>query len=225
MGYSRFVEIGRVAMINYGDDYGKLCVIMDVLDHNRVRTFPPSHAVCRSAPLGGGGGRCWRAALLTRSARCAVYGGRADYRCAAGCDELQAVIVDGDHGAGGADEQDVHGVSLPAQAARRPYGPAAGATPHRCAAPRRQKKLEALDTPIQEQFDATSWGQKLTRKKLRSELSDFGRFKVSIAKQKVRAAPPFPRSSCRRPAPGLTRPLPAAQRNKDIAKKVAQKVS
>ena len=36
MGYSRFVEIGRVAMINYGDDYGKLCVIMDVLDHNRA---------------------------------------------------------------------------------------------------------------------------------------------------------------------------------------------
>jgi ribosomal protein L14E/L6E/L27E len=36
MGYSRFVEVGRVAMINYGEDYGKLCVIMDVLDHNRV---------------------------------------------------------------------------------------------------------------------------------------------------------------------------------------------
>ena len=69
MGYSRFVEIGRVAMINYGDDYGKLCVIMDVLDHNRVRTFPPSQAVCRSAPPWRGGGRCWRAALLTRSAR------------------------------------------------------------------------------------------------------------------------------------------------------------
>ena len=56
MGYSRFVEIGRVAMINYGDDYGKLCVIMDVLDHNRVRTFPPSQAVCRSAPPWRGGG-------------------------------------------------------------------------------------------------------------------------------------------------------------------------
>ncbi len=56
MGYSRFVEIGRVAMINYGDDYGKLCVIMDVLDHNRVRAFPPSHAVCRSAPPWRGAG-------------------------------------------------------------------------------------------------------------------------------------------------------------------------
>ena len=28
MGYSRFVEVGRVAMINYGEDYGKLCVAM-----------------------------------------------------------------------------------------------------------------------------------------------------------------------------------------------------
>ena len=56
MGYSRFVEIGRVAMINYGDDYGKLCVIMDVLDHNRVRTFPPSQAVPGALRLGGRGG-------------------------------------------------------------------------------------------------------------------------------------------------------------------------
>ena len=40
MGYSRFVEVGRVAMINYGPDYGKLCVIMDVLDHNRVSWEP-----------------------------------------------------------------------------------------------------------------------------------------------------------------------------------------
>ena len=43
MGYTRFVEIGRVALVNYGEQYGKLCVIMDVLDHNRVSRMP-SHA-------------------------------------------------------------------------------------------------------------------------------------------------------------------------------------
>lgn len=32
----RFVEVGRVAFIAYGDDKGKLCVILDVIDQNRV---------------------------------------------------------------------------------------------------------------------------------------------------------------------------------------------
>lgn len=37
--FRRFVEIGRVALINYGDNYGKLVVITDVVDHNRVRNL------------------------------------------------------------------------------------------------------------------------------------------------------------------------------------------
>ncbi|EFJ27815.1 hypothetical protein SELMODRAFT_403602 [Selaginella moellendorffii] len=36
MGFRRFVEIGRVACINYGEDYGKLVVIVDVIDQNRA---------------------------------------------------------------------------------------------------------------------------------------------------------------------------------------------
>lgn len=36
MPFQRYVEIGRVAMINYGSDYGKLVVISDVVDQNRV---------------------------------------------------------------------------------------------------------------------------------------------------------------------------------------------
>jgi ribosomal protein L14E/L6E/L27E len=35
----RFVEIGRVGLINYGEDYGKLIVIVDVIDQNLVRPF------------------------------------------------------------------------------------------------------------------------------------------------------------------------------------------
>lgn len=34
--FARFVEIGRVVMLTFGDDYGKLAVIVDILDHNRV---------------------------------------------------------------------------------------------------------------------------------------------------------------------------------------------
>lgn len=37
MPFSRYVEIGRVALINYGPETGKLVVITDVVDANRVR--------------------------------------------------------------------------------------------------------------------------------------------------------------------------------------------
>ena len=37
MPFTRYVEIGRVAMINYGPEYGKLVVISDVMNQNKVR--------------------------------------------------------------------------------------------------------------------------------------------------------------------------------------------
>ena len=36
MPYTRLVEVGRIAMINYGKDYGKLVVIVDIIDQARV---------------------------------------------------------------------------------------------------------------------------------------------------------------------------------------------
>ena len=36
MPFKRYVEIGRVAFVNYGEEYGKLVVIVDVIDQNRV---------------------------------------------------------------------------------------------------------------------------------------------------------------------------------------------
>ena len=36
MGFSRFVEIGRVVLINYGDLAGKLCTVIDVVDQNKA---------------------------------------------------------------------------------------------------------------------------------------------------------------------------------------------
>ena len=35
-GYKYFVEAGRVAFINYGEDYGKMVTIVDIADQNRV---------------------------------------------------------------------------------------------------------------------------------------------------------------------------------------------
>ncbi|KAL5990524.1 hypothetical protein ACLOJK_011426 [Asimina triloba] len=39
--FKRYVEIGRVALINYGKDYGKLVVIVDVIDQNRALVDAP----------------------------------------------------------------------------------------------------------------------------------------------------------------------------------------
>ncbi|KNA12958.1 hypothetical protein SOVF_121590 [Spinacia oleracea] len=42
MPFKRYVEIGRVALVNYGKDYGQLVVIVDVLDQNRVLVDAPN---------------------------------------------------------------------------------------------------------------------------------------------------------------------------------------
>lgn len=41
MVFRRFVEIGRVALINYGPEHGKLVVIVDVVDQNRALIDAP----------------------------------------------------------------------------------------------------------------------------------------------------------------------------------------
>jgi hypothetical protein len=43
--FKRFVEIGRVALVNYGKDYGRLVVIVDVVDQNRVRLISLPHSL------------------------------------------------------------------------------------------------------------------------------------------------------------------------------------
>ncbi|WAR11387.1 RL14-like protein [Mya arenaria] len=43
----RCVEIGRVAYIAYGDDKGKLCVVLDIIDQNRVLVEGPCTNVAR----------------------------------------------------------------------------------------------------------------------------------------------------------------------------------
>lgn len=37
--YKRFAEVGRVVLIQYGPDVGKLATIVDIVDQNRVRRF------------------------------------------------------------------------------------------------------------------------------------------------------------------------------------------
>ncbi|KAK8935815.1 hypothetical protein KSP39_PZI012854 [Platanthera zijinensis] len=41
MPFQRYVEIGRVALVNYGKEYGRLVVIVDVIDQNRALIDAP----------------------------------------------------------------------------------------------------------------------------------------------------------------------------------------
>ncbi len=50
MPFKRYVEIGRVALINFGEDYGKLVVISDVVDQNKVSSGLRSMAVASLSP-------------------------------------------------------------------------------------------------------------------------------------------------------------------------------
>ncbi|XP_058009264.1 uncharacterized protein LOC131183158 [Hevea brasiliensis] len=42
MPFKRYVEIRRVALVNYGKDYGKLNVFIDVIDQNRAMIGTPN---------------------------------------------------------------------------------------------------------------------------------------------------------------------------------------
>merc|ERR1712100_201343 len=49
MGYSRFVEVGRVVLVNRGPDEGKIAVIVDVVDQQRALVDGPESGVKRQA--------------------------------------------------------------------------------------------------------------------------------------------------------------------------------
>jgi hypothetical protein len=43
--YNRYVQIGRVVVVNYGPEAGKLATIIDVVDQNRVRAAAAAGAI------------------------------------------------------------------------------------------------------------------------------------------------------------------------------------
>ncbi|KAJ3064853.1 60S ribosomal protein L14, partial [Podochytrium sp. JEL0797] len=47
--YNRFVEVGRVVLVNYGPDAGKIAVVVDIIDHSRVLVDGPTTGVARQA--------------------------------------------------------------------------------------------------------------------------------------------------------------------------------
>ncbi|KAJ3125702.1 60S ribosomal protein L14 [Nowakowskiella sp. JEL0407] len=49
MVFKKFVEVGRVVLITYGEDAGKLAVVVDIVDHNRVLIDGPTTGVTRQS--------------------------------------------------------------------------------------------------------------------------------------------------------------------------------
>jgi large subunit ribosomal protein L14e len=125
MGFSRFVETGRVVLINYGPDAGKLATIVDILDAKKVLIDGPQTATGVHRQL----------ILLKRVS-------------------LTDIVVTG--------------------------------LGKNC----RQKFLVAAwkAQGIQAQWDKTAWATKIANKGKRAALSDFGRFKVMVAKKQKSAA-------------------------------------
>ncbi|TPX34229.1 hypothetical protein SmJEL517_g03087 [Synchytrium microbalum] len=47
LDFERFVEVGRVVLVNYGPDAGKIAVIVDIVDHSRVMVDGPTTGLPR----------------------------------------------------------------------------------------------------------------------------------------------------------------------------------
>jgi len=125
MGFTRFVETGRVVLINYGPDAGKLATIVDILDAKRVLIDGPQSATGVHRQL----------ILLKRVA-------------------LTDIVVTG--------------------------------LGKNCRQKFLVKAWEAQG--IQAKWNSTAWATKIANKAKRAALSDFGRFKVMVAKKQRSAA-------------------------------------
>mmetsp|Transcript_26317 Transcript_26317/g.43953 ORF Transcript_26317/g.43953 Transcript_26317/m.43953 type:complete len:134 (-) Transcript_26317:227-628(-) len=123
MAFKRFVEVGRVVLINYGPDAGKLATIIDVVDQNKCLVDGP-------ADITG----------VTRHVIAYKRIALTDFTVKIERSSTQAEI---------------------------------------------KAAWESADT--KSKWEATSWAKKLSSKKKRADLSDFGRFKVMVAKKQKSA--------------------------------------
>lgn len=119
MVFTRFVEVGRVVLINYGPETGKLATIIDIVDQNKCLIDGPVN--------------------ITGVTRQMI--------------SFKRIAL----------------TDLKINVSRNA----------------RQKTLTKAWTEgkIMDKWEATSWAKKLSSKKKRANLSDFGRFKVMVAKK------------------------------------------
>jgi len=165
--YSRFVEIGRVVLIAYGPEAGKLATVVDVVDHTSVSlqvsgTFAPP--------------RCFYDRLIKfPTTRHGPY-------------QMQA-LIDGPAAITGVKRQVINLkwlqlTDLKAVGTVEEDGKQKHVGIHRNA---RQKSLVAAwkSLDILAKWNKSSWGRKLAAKAAKAASSDLDRFKARKAHQKI----------------------------------------
>ena len=182
MGFKRFVEIGRVAVISYGPDSGKLCTIVDVIDHNRVLVDGPAAITgVHRHELG------INRIMLTDLKVAAKH--NASHKCA----PAHQLTPRGGTAWGPAEAAAAAPEAAPR---RRQRGGSAPLRPRPAAAltfsppPRTRRQLAALwkSEDVQGKWDATNWAKKIQKRKLRASMTDFDRFQVMLARKERSAA-------------------------------------
>ncbi len=160
--FSRYVEIGRVCLINYGPDQGKLCTIIDVVDSNKALIDGPKDltgVVRQMIPFK-------RLSLTDLVAK--VRSSRAYARARA----ESALVLS---------------CRVTLDAARRWFSAGRGVAVVRLQVPRNApyKVLKAAwtDDDVMGKWEATSWAKKLAAKKKRANMGDFDRFKLMCARK------------------------------------------
>lgn len=123
MTFKRFVEVGRIVLINYGPDAGKLATIIDIVDQNKCLIDGPFD--------------------ITGASRQVIPYAR-------------IALTD---------------LTVPVQQNAR--------------AKTLKKAWAEADTLAK--WEASSWAKKLSAKKKRASLDDFGRFKVMVARKQKSA--------------------------------------
>ncbi|KAL4558652.1 hypothetical protein LXL04_036853 [Taraxacum kok-saghyz] len=159
MPFKRYVEIGRIALVNYGKDYGRLVVIVDVIDQNRVLAFPyllmcdnlGSICCCFCLAASDFAFLC-NIALLDSSL-------------------IESALVDApDMVRGQMNFKRLTLTDIKIDINRVPNKKTLVAA------------LEAAD--VKNKWENSSWGRKLIVQKKRASLNDFDRFKIMLAKIK-----------------------------------------
>ena len=182
MGFKRFVEIGRVAVISYGPDSGKLCTIVDVIDHNRVLVDGPAAITgVHRHELG------INRIMLTDLKVAAKH--NASHKCAPAhqLTPRGGTAWDGAWAALAAPEEPPGGATT---AAAPPFRPRPAAALTFSPPPRTRRQLAALwkSEDVQGKWDATNWAKKIQKRKLRASMTDFDRFQVMLARKERSAA-------------------------------------
>lgn len=163
------VSTGRVVLINYGPDEGKLATIIDVVDGQRVR------AMCQL--LGWFSLSVLRSFIDTDQLGCGAVLSLSCLTLVRPCVGLQA-LIDGPYTLTGVSRQTINFKRVALTDFKVKIGVNAG-----------HKALTTAWTKgdIKAKWAASAWGQRLAKRVAKAETSDFDRFAAMITKQNVRA--------------------------------------